>query len=66
MCGNILFQNPPKSIEILSIAECKHVFKVFHEVFLENFVLLHISCHEIYYFTIHLDNALSSIDENQL
>ncbi|CAK9795877.1 hypothetical protein ANTQUA_LOCUS527, partial [Anthophora quadrimaculata] len=47
---------PPRSLEIFTVTECKLLFKLFHTIYIENLVLLHILCHPSYYFTLKLHN----------
>ncbi|XP_076674445.1 uncharacterized protein LOC143372294 [Andrena cerasifolii] len=54
--------NPPESLEVFTVDEIKLLFKAFHEIYMENLVLLHILCHPNYHFTLDFHN---SVQENE-
>lgn len=51
-------------MEIFTVAECKLLFKAFHEMYMENLVLIHILCHTYYCFSMNLNNLTSSIQDD--
>ncbi|XP_076183021.1 uncharacterized protein LOC143154881 [Ptiloglossa arizonensis] len=56
--------NPPKSLEVFTIAQSNLLLRAFHEIYMENLVLLRILYHTNYHLIMNINNPASSTKED--